>query len=203
MASLASLHAVLEQRKGSKMHVETSIQQTKESVRTKKRDLKRHEMALDIVRAAALNTQQQLQFHISDTVSSALDTVFDDPYEMIVEFAQRRNKTECDLFFGKDDARMSPLDASGCGVVDIASFALRIASWSMQRPRSRNLIILDEPFKHLSSNLLPRAGELLKKVSEEMNLQIIMVTHSDELIDAADKVFKVGVQKRISQVREA
>jgi len=202
MSNLAILRSKLDQLKGKKAHIEQSLIQAKETVKERKRDLKRHELALDIIRGAALATQQQLQFHISDIVSSALDTVFDDPYEMVVEFVQRRNKTECDLSFKKGDLLLDPLSASGCGAVDIASFALRVASWTMRKPRSRNVIILDEPFKHLSVNLLPQAGELLKKICDEMNVQIIMVTHSEELVDSADKVFRVNQIEGVSKIKE-
>lgn len=202
MSDLATLWSKFDQLKGKKEHIEQSLTQAKETVKEQKRELKRHELALDIIRSAALATQQQLQFHISDIVSSALDAVFDDPYEMVVEFVQRRNKTECDLLFKKGDLILDPLSASGCGAVDIASFALRVASWTMRKPRSRNVIILDEPFKHLSVNLLPQAGELLKKICDEMNVQIIMVTHSEELVDSADKVFRVNQIEGVSKIKE-
>lgn len=202
MSNISSLRSRLDQLKGKKAHIEQSLQEAKEKLKTQMRGIKRHELALDTIRMAALATQQQLQYHISDVVSSALDTVFDDPYEMVVEFVQRRNKTECDLFFKKGDLILDPLSASGCGAVDIASFALRVASWTMRKPRSRNVIILDEPFKHLSVDLLPQAGELLKKICDEMNVQIIMVTHSDELVDSADKVFRIKQIDRTSKVKE-
>ena len=201
MSNISSLRSRLDQLKGKKAHIEQSLQEAKEKLKTQMRGIKRHELALDTIRMAALATQQQLQYHISDVVSSALDTVFEDPYEMVVEFVQRRNKTECDLAFKKGDLLLDPLSASGCGVVDIASFALRIASWSMQRNRTRNVIILDEPFKHLSTNLMPQAGELLKRVCDDMNLQIIMVTHSEELVDSADKIFRVKQINRISRTK--
>lgn len=202
MSNTTSLRAILEQQKGAKSHIEQHLGQTKEALKTAIKNLKRHEMALDIIRMAALATQQQLQFHISDIVSSALEGVFEDPYEMGVDFVQRRNKTECDLTFKRGEMVLEPLTATGCGAVDVASFALRIASWTMQNPRSRNLIILDEPFKHLSVNLLPAAGEMLKRICDEMSLQILMITHAEELIDSADKIFRVKQMNNISIVRE-
>jgi DNA repair exonuclease SbcCD ATPase subunit len=124
-------------------------------------------------------------------VSASLEAVFDDPYEMVVRFVQRRNKTECDLKFKRGQYEIDPLFASGGGAVDVAAFALRVASWSMQTPRSRPVLILDEPFRYLSPNLLPRASEMVKRISEELGIQIIMISHSDELIDSADKAFAV------------
>ena len=74
------------------------------------------------------------------------------------------------------------------------------ASWSMQRPKSRNVLILDEPFRYLSSNLLPRASEMLKQISEQLELQIIMVTHATELAEEADKIFEVSIKQGRTEI---
>ena len=103
-------------------------------IKSEGKRLGQHEKALEVVKAVGLKTQQQLQFHISDITSLALDAVFPNPYELVAEFVQRRNKTECDLFFSRDGNKVDPLSASGGGAVDVAAFALRVASWSMQRP---------------------------------------------------------------------
>ena len=81
------------------------------------------------------------------------------------------------------------MESSGGGVVDVSSFALRIATWSLSK--TNNVIILDEPFKHLSNDLQSRAGEILKRLSEKLKLQILMSTHIEDIIDVADRVFEV------------
>lgn len=200
MSNILDLRNQLEQRKGRRDQVQESLEKAKQAVKEKKRDLRRHEQAREIIREVGLKTQQQLQIHISDITTLALEAVFPNPYALIAEFVERRNKTECDIYFARDGNQVDPLSAAGGGVVDIASFALRVASWSMQIPRSRNTLILDEPFRYLSTGLLPRAGEMLKQISEKLGLQIIMVTHSEELADAADQIFRVSMRKGISDV---
>ena len=205
MTTISSIRQILEQRKGQKIQIEKNIAAINRSVKDHKRSLHRHEQAREVIRAVGLATQQQLQYHISEISSLALEAVFDDPYSLGVEFIQRRNKTECDLYFtrGKDvDNKIDPISASGGGAVDVASFALRTASWAMQVPRSRPVLMLDEPFRYLSTGLLPRAGEMLKQISSELDLQIIMVTHAEELIDEADAVFSVDMNKGESIVRK-
>jgi predicted ABC-type transport system involved in lysophospholipase L1 biosynthesis ATPase subunit len=171
-----------------------------EKLKESGKSLKRHERAGEVMKMVALKTQQQLQYHISDITTMALDAVFPDPYELVAEFVQRRNKTECDLLFEREGERVDPLSASGGGAVDVASFALRVASWSMERPRLRNTLILDEPFRYLSAGLLPKASEMLSRISREMGIQVIMVTHSEELMEGADRVFTVSQRKGISKV---
>lgn len=195
---IRKLRIQLERLKGKKEQLEQSLEAAKETLKETKQEIRKHEQALAVVKEVGLKTQQSLQYHIADTVSMALDSVFDDPYEMIVEFVQRRGKTECDLMFKRGNQIVDPLSASGGGAVDVASFALRVASWSMQQPKTRNVLLLDEPFKNLSEGLLPKASEMLKQVSDKLGLQIIMITHSDALIESADKVFQVQNKKRRS-----
>jgi DNA repair exonuclease SbcCD ATPase subunit len=195
MDEIRQLRTKLDQQIGRKQQIEHSIQETESAIKDKKRSLRRHEQAREIIREVGLKTQQQLQVHISDITTLALDAIFDDPYKLVVEFVQRRNKTECDLLFERDEQRITPLSASGGGPVDVAAFALRVASWSMQNPRSRNVLILDEPFRFLSVNLLPKAGEMLNQLSEKLDLQIIMVTHEEELAEMADRIFQVSMKK--------
>ena len=194
--TVKDLRSRLDTQKGQKFQIESDLEQLRHEVRTMKRSLVHHEQAREVVREVGIKTQQQLQFHISDIASLALEAVFDNPYELKVEFVQRRNKTECDLLFVRDNNWFDPISASGVGAIDIAAFALRIASWSMQRPHTRNTIIMDEPFKHLSVDLQDKASAMIKEVSQKLKLQFIIITHDPTLSSYADKVFEVSINKR-------
>ncbi|MFP4424781.1 MAG: hypothetical protein ACLFP2_06170 [Candidatus Woesearchaeota archaeon] len=157
------------------------------------------------MRTVALQTQEQLEYRIASTVTAAQESVFDDPYGLAVKFEQRRGKTECDLLFERDKQTMDPLASSGYGAVDIAAFALRVAAWSMSR-RTRPVLILDEPFRHLKgSETNRRAIEMTKEISHELGLQIIMISDEraprEDIIEGADKVFEVSIKKGASQVK--
>ena len=163
----------------------------------------RHEIAREIIREVGLKTQQQLQFHISDIASLALEAVFPDPYELKVDFIQRRNKTECDMVFVREGNEVDPLEASGLGVVDITSFALRTAAWSMLHPRIRNVIILDEPFRFVSENYQERASAMIKEVSDKLGIQFIINTHEESLATSADRIFEIGKKRNKSYVKQS
>ena len=190
----------LEQLKGQRSQVESSVVSLKSDLEESGASLKLHEQAREIIRMVGIETQRQLQYHISDITSLALEAVFDDPYSLQVEFVQRRNKTECDLYFVRNEEQIDPISASGGGAVDVASFALRIASWSMQRPRTRNVIILDEPLRFLSVDLEERASQMIKELSKKLNIQFIIVTHENTLASYADRVFEVKLKKGVSKV---
>jgi ABC-type uncharacterized transport system YnjBCD ATPase subunit len=193
------LRQSLERKKGQLQQLQQSLMQTSQYIQNSKSSLAMHEQAREVIRTVGMDTQNQLSYNISDITSLALDSVFPDPYTLTCSFVQRRNKTECDLTFVRDGNEIDPLTASGVGAVDVASFALRIASWSMARPRTRNVIILDEPFRFLSENYQDQASAMVKEISKKLGIQFIIVTHNETLTSYADKVFKVTKQNNKSK----
>lgn len=198
--TIPQLRTKLERLKGHKEQLQKSLSDSQKNLSDLIVSLENHIKAREIIREVGMTTQQQLQYHISDITSLALNAVFDDPYELKVNFVQRRNKTECDLLFVRDGKEYDPIDASGVGTIDVASFALRIASWSMKRPRTRNTIILDEPMRYLSAEYQERASQMIKELSDKLKIQFIIVTHEEILTSAADKIFTVKIKNGISSV---
>ena len=200
------LRMSLERRKGQQEQIERSIDRILLSIDENKKSLRTHEKAKGVIQQVGLKTQQQLSYNISEITSMALDAVLDDPYELELEFVERRNKTECDIYFVRDGIRIDPFSGGG-GAIDIASFALRVASWSMQTPRSRNVLILDEPFKHLKGEQTNRKMlDMVRELSKRLGIQIIMV--SDERVsrgatlEATDKLFETSIKKGVTIIME-
>lgn len=158
------------------------------------------EEARSIIQLVSKKTQEELEFHISEIVNLALSSIWSDPYKFEMKFVLRRNKTELDFNLLKNGERIKPFDGTGGGVIDIVSFALRIALWSIKRPRTRSTIILDEPFRFLGE-MQYKAGDMLKVVSKKLGLQIIMVSHNRDLIDRAGRAFEVTQKNGISKVK--
>ena len=190
------LRKKLEHVKGDAARVAKTIQGYKVALKKNKRRLLQYEQAKEVIREVGIKTQQQLQYHIADITSLALEAVFPDPYKLEVEFIQRRNKTECDIYFSKNGKRVDPLTASGGGAVDVASFALRIASWSMGRPHSRRTIVLDEPMRFVSEDLQEQASLMIKEISQKLGIQFIIITHNPAISAYADRAFKVKQNKK-------
>lgn len=205
--NISTIRNLLERRKGQRSQLEQSISNIEEDMVKLKRSLRRHEKAREIILSVGLETQRQLQFHISNITTLALEAVFNDPYELKVDFVERRNKTECDITFVRDDLQIDPIRDSGIGAVDVASFALRIASWSMSSPRTRPCLILDEPFKHLKGIEENRKVlQMINELSKKLGLQIIMISDEriprEDIIENADRVFEVTNHNGKSKVKQ-
>jgi len=151
-----------------------------------------------LVQNLVKSIQEKISEYVSHVVSLALDIVFPKTYQFKVKFLQRKNKIECEFILIRENEEISPLDSGG-GVVDIVSFALRTIFWSLSKYRS--VLILDEPFRNVSTDLQFNCGEMLKTLSNELGLQILLISHSPDIISQADRVFEVSIKKGVSDVR--
>ncbi|MDP8268291.1 MAG: hypothetical protein P9L97_06130 [Candidatus Tenebribacter davisii] len=154
-----------------------------------------------IFQKASQVTQTQLSEQISGIVTSALSAV-GFPYSFVVEFVERRNTTEADLWFEQNGKRKKPLDSCGYGAADIASLALRVAYWKLDG-EARNVLALDEPTRNLSVDKQPLASMMIRELSRmEGGLQFIIVTHQKALAESADRLFTVVKENYISHVTQ-
>lgn len=207
MTELQIIRTEIERKKGRVQEIKMNIANDLQNIKEERRNLRKHERAREIINKVGLQTQQQLEFNISEITTLAMEAVFDNPYKLKVKFIFRRNKTECDLLFERDGNLINPLIASGGGSVDVAAFALRVASWSMQTPGSRKTLVLDEPFKHLRGRKEnERVLQMIKEISKKLNLQIIIV--GDDKVERAimeqyaDKLFQTSIKNGRTNLRQ-
>jgi hypothetical protein len=140
------------------------------------------EEAVQVALSASHYIQNKLQFCITSIVTKALEAVFDDPYEFCMSFGTRGDKTlEVSLLLKRDGEEFDPLTATGGGVINVVSFALRIACLLISHPAPDRVLIFDEPFVHLSKDLQIRLRGMLEELSKELQLQFLIVTHETSL----------------------
>lgn len=151
----------------------------------------------EVIQIAAEEVEKRVHRQIATVVSRCLSSVFGtDAYEFQIKFEKKRGKTDAVLVFCRDGQYVDPLTAAGGGVVDIASFALRVTCILCAVPKLRKLCLLDEPFRHLAPELRPIAIQLLKELSVELGVQFIIVSHFAEdeleLIGKHGKIIRLG-----------
>lgn len=202
ISKIKELHSV---SKGRLKQITSELEEKKNKLQNLNDRMKLLEQAQVFLQKVAQDTQSKLKFQVEDIVNLALDTCFPNEYEFKLNFNISRGKTDAELLFlskstGKE---IDPMSSVGGGVVDITSFALRISAFALEQGID-NVIILDEPFRFISKDLQSRAGDILKKLSQKLGIQIIMVTHIDNMIDIADRLFEVrkdsdGISKVIQR----
>jgi len=153
-----------------------------------------------VIQAVAQETQRNLEYHISEPVTAAIRAVLPDQINFIARIELRRGKTECDLLFEEFGEEYKPLKGSGYGAVNIACFAERICFWSLKK--NRPTFILDEPFRDVSPDFQYKVSQMVKELSSRLGIQIIMISHAEDINIAADKTFITEKKGKITQLRE-
>lgn len=137
-----------------------------------------------IVQELARSVQEHAHQRIAALVSRCLRDVFgEDAPELRIRFEEHRGRTEATLLFhweGRDVE--DPLNQDSGGLLDVASFALRLSCLLLKRPRPRLFLALDEPFKHVSSAVAGRLRRLVLSLSRELGVQFLIVTHNPRLV---------------------
>lgn len=197
------LRQSLERKKGKLESIQEDVSDNEKSIRKHKIRITNAKQSLVLIQTGAKLTQEKLEYRISEICTLALSSIFPEPYSLIVDFVTKRGKTEADINFELNGNKVNPMTASGGGAAVVASFALRIALWNLQRPKSRPIIILDEPFKFINGEEYQnKASRLLVEISSRLGIQFIIVSQDKNLAEAAHKIFEVKKIKEISEVKE-
>lgn len=162
--------------------VSRSITAETEALEAAIEHLKHAQEAQEILQCLSKAVQQKVHNQIAKVVTSCLEAVFGEKaYAFKIQFEMKRGKTEAVLKFKRGEHEVDPLDASGGGMVNVAAFALRAACLIMHRPRLSPLLVLDEPFGHVSARYQDNIRTMLEKLSEDLGIQILFITHNERL----------------------
>lgn len=135
--------------------------------------------AQEILQLLSQAVQQKAHEKIASVVTSCLQAVFGDrAYSFHIHFEMKRGRTEAVLRFKRGDSEVDPLSASGGGVVNVAAFALRAACLVLHRPRLSPVLVLDEPFGHVSEEFQDNIRQMLEELSEDLGVQMVIVSHN-------------------------
>ncbi len=184
---LNEIKSDLDQQTGQLDLLNTQIDSQKIKITDLEDRKERYKKVIELLSFVQQVTKQKTKDSFERLVTYALRFIYSEDYKFELDFGRRGNLSEINFNVKTPDFKESfnPLDTSGGGVLDILSLALRICLIELTRPKIEGTIILDEPFKHLSSNYLGRAIKFLEAISKKIGRQIILITHKQELIDSA------------------
>jgi hypothetical protein len=210
--SIQTLRNRLERLNGEQTQIKREILKTKANIKMAKRNQSQYERSLEIVKLVGLETQKALEYRLSEQVSLAEAAIFDDPYELVVNFIEKRGKTEAELFFKRRNLMIpTASNMSGHGAKEVAGLSTRVSYLTMRRDmKIRPTLFLDEPFARLNGmkqnhRTLALLNEISEKPPKGLGFQIIAVVNEakisrEMIMENADKVFLVTQTKGKSKV---
>lgn len=156
-----------------------------------KSELLAHEKVRWVIAEVSRITQEETKDRIEKLITLALRSIFEREmtFKLKLEYKNNRVYATPTIIDGDEEFSDIKEDQAG-GIIDIVSLVFKVVLWSMEAPQKRNLFIVDEPFR-FTGKLVKKAGYMLKYLAKELNFQVIMVSHDDELIDICDRVYGV------------
>jgi ABC-type thiamine transport system ATPase subunit len=93
---------------------------------------------------------------------------------------------------------VDPENAHGGGLAQILGFLARVVI--VMATGKRRILFLDECFSAVSGDLLSDLSALIRAIVDQLDFQIILVTHQPELADAANIIYRVKAPGVIEQI---
>ena len=131
-----------------------------------------------------------------DLLTEGLRAVFDDlDLSVRSEVEVKRGRVSVDLLTVQKEpdgtfTEGSSIDAYGGSVSTVESVLLRIVVLS--RRGLRPLLLLDESLGAVAEHYVPRVGRFLSLLADRMDLDVLAVTHSPVLVEAANKAYRIN-----------
>jgi len=160
--------------------------------------------AHDLLTKLADRKREEVRVRVERIVNAALRAVFGPSISFRFEVTTLRGvvaiRPEVGFSVRGGPVNFVGVDQVAGGVVDVVSFAMRVAVLLSRRPMLRPVLIADEPLKHLSDEYLPAAAEMLRRLADECGLQMLIVSHEPDVSLRAHRVFRVTRPAGVSAV---
>jgi DNA repair exonuclease SbcCD ATPase subunit len=122
---------------------------------------------------------------ISELTTNGLKQVIDDQDIQFKIIPEQKGGRLCMRFAVEHDGvEGDPLSNFGGGASAVIAVILRLSI--MSRLSMNKLLILDESLSALANAYVPNAADLLRNLSSEMGINILMVTHNPEFLDRSN-----------------
>ncbi len=151
--------------------------------------------------------QLKAQQTIEELVTRGLQTIFDETLSFHIVQGVRGKAASVEFLVRTTLAgsviETPVMEARGGGLAATIGFLLRLVVMLLSKgTKSENILVLDETFAHVSQEYLGPLGEFLREVVDKTGVQIVMVTHQNEFVEYADKVYRFSMADGETQVRE-
>lgn len=152
-------------------------------------------------------TQAEITNYFEDTMSLALSAIpSEHPLRLVTNLETRRNQPELDLFIKEGEGDLIPLlptiDTVGNSVEELIAFAAKLCMLSIHDPLPEPFMVQDEPFRALKEENFQAVTKVIKELQDELGIQMLILTHRDEMSVIADKVLYVDKRGGKTIVKE-
>ena len=176
----------------------TQINTICDSINAVTKSIKMQEELNAILIDSAKVMRDKAKTHFEKIVTDALQFVSqDNTCKFVIEESMVRGKPAYEFYIetivNGEVCRKKPEDSCGGGFIDIISVTAKVAYFKIfNSPKIMNICFqMDEPSKMVSEQMSVKFAEYIKFLGKQFGLQIIMITHNENIAVVADNTFVV------------
>lgn len=191
---------------------ENRLELLKESLRREEEELAAIESNLELISQVRIvlqklseTTRTQILAGLESVVRTYIQAIFGESFDFEATPRIYRSNMVIDFFVidrTNPDAviRMVPEGNMGGGLLDTVAIGLHYALIDMLPEKLVGPIFFDEPAKMASNDLIYSIGQLIKESQRIFGVQVIMITHHEQLQEIFDHTILLKKEKGVAQV---
>lgn len=197
------LNRILTQKEGESLFVSKQKEQIESKLKQDKEKVILIDKTIAFVQKFTELSRKETLDKMSFIVTTALQDIKDSNLSFKINYDKKRNMPVADFLIHSDllNKDMGIMESCGGTLFDIVEFSLRVSLLLKWKPSLSRIFILDESFKHVSPQDRPKLAKFVRDLSEKLDLQIILISHSQEVTEDAHKIFAVSYDGIKSTVR--
>lgn len=138
--------------------------------------------------------QEQADLHarIEGLVTQGLQAVFGEELGFRMQPGNERGQATLRFTVTGHGVETDVLEARGGGLAAVIGFLLRVIVTALHPGSPRRFFVLDETFGMVSSEFQEELGRFIRRLCDEAELQVLLVTHAPRVGLHADRVYAVS-----------
>ncbi len=164
--------------------------------------------ALEFLEEVANSRRGSMKGRIEAVLTEALRLVYGPTRKIELEYTVKNNRSHLAFELVKDTKagevrRVLDGTGSGLGVSDTVSVPLRLLVLLGMKGQSDKVCVLDECYKHVNTERVPLVVQFLKVLTERLGMQVILLSHHQQIrgeVDAAYEVTEGAESSAVSRV---
>lgn len=181
----AQINQTLARHEGARESVAAILAEAEERVAATHDEAELLRTVLDRLQGMEEVWQHKFQKSTEIIVSEGLSHVFGEKLEFKIAASTKSDMSAVEFIMIKDGEEEDIMEGQGGGYIGIISFLLRVLLIMAARPLLRLLLVMDEPFAHVSSEFRNPLAEMASALIDRLGFQVIMVTQEREYVDVA------------------
>ena len=199
-ARLTALNLALARHDGAREAVRATLIEAEERVAATGDEAELLRTVLDRLEGMDASWRRNFEHSLATIVSEGLSFVFGEELQVLIQPTTRADMSAVDFIMKRDGQEEDIMEGQGGGYVNIIAFLLRVLLIVAARPLLRYVLILDEPFAHLSQEFRHPLAEMMAALIDRLGFQALMITQEREYVDVADVAYRAEIVHGATQM---